>query len=189
MTNWIVGDSIEYMKNLSDKSFDMILADPPYGEMELINSSIKQARRVSRGVSMYFMYAEDLCDLEQRPDQVLFWVKPSSTKNTSRRHSRFVEVLALYDIARVRLNPDTYWSVRSGVFNDTLIEKPMHIFQKPASLLEKLITVHIPHASVLDPFAGCGSVGAVCDKMGITSTSVEIDPMLEHSIPRPKLVN
>lgn len=171
----IHGDSLAYMKMMPDKSFDLVIADPPYGDFDLINDSIREARRVSGGASLYFMYAENLYHLNEAPDQVVFWVKPISTKNTVKRYSRFVEVIACYDIDRGPFNQDTHWSVRSGVFTDSFSNKQIHPFQKPDSLIEKLLLTHSNSQDwILDPFAGSGTVERVCKRLDRSCLSMEI---------------
>ena len=169
-----VACSLGVMRGMGDGEVDLVLADPPYSEFPLINDSIREARRVCRGACLYFMYAEDLCLLDEQPDQVLFWVKPVSTKNTSRRYSRFVEVIAAYGVDRI--NQGLHWSNRTGVFTDHLVRKQVHPFEKPASLIERLVLNHSsPGDTVLDPFAGVGTVHRCCVGNGRGSISVEID--------------
>lgn len=173
----ICGDSLTYMKQMPDRCFDVVLADPPYGEFPLINDSIRESRRIAIGPSFYFMYAEDLCQLDQTPDQVLFWVKTPSTKNTSRRYSRFVEVIAAYDLDDSLFNQDTHWTIRTGIFQDTFSYKQVHPFQKPGGLIEKLLAVNAqPGYTVLDPFSGCGTTEDACERLGLDCLSIEIDP-------------
>ena len=171
----IKGDSLVYMSMMEDDSFDLVLTDPPYSTFPLINDSIREARRVSKGASLYFMYADDIFDLEQRPDQILFWNKPPSTKNTIRRYSRFTEVIACYDLDRSPFNQDTHWTSRSGTFSDSFAGKIVHPFQKPISLLEKLLVVNSsPGDWVLDPFAGSCSVERACMLIDRHCLSIEI---------------
>lgn len=173
----IHGDSLVYMRQMPDASVDLVLADPPYSDLSLINGSIAEARRISKGASLYFMYAEDLVGLEMEPTQVLFWVKPTSTKNTTKRYSRFVEVIACYDLARSPFRQDTHWTVRSGLFTDTLIGTPEHPFKKPESLIEKLLAVNSnPGDLILDPFAGSGTTATVCARIGRKCLDMELNP-------------
>lgn len=172
----INADCIRIMSRVVDRRFDVVIADPPYGNGVLINAAVEQSRRICRGASFFFMYAEDITRLDQPPDQVLFWVKPVSTKNTYRRYSRFVEVIVAYDIARSPFLQDTHWSVRTGVFTDTLVDQD-HAHSKPDSLIEKLLRVNCkPHGLVLDPFAGSHTVEKVCKRLGYSCVSIEVSP-------------
>lgn len=179
-----VGNSLEIMRGIDSNSYDFVLADPPYSEFPLINDSIEQARRISRGASAYFMYAEDIQKLSRQPDQVAFWVKPVSTKNTVKKYSRFVEVLCVYDIERSPFNQNLHWSNRTGIFTDMIVGKQSHPFEKPESLIERLLLTHCniwrEGGSVLDPFAGSGTVCKVANRLGIQSRGIEIDPKWSH---------
>ena len=89
------------------------------------------------------------------PDDLAYWIKPVSTKNTTKHYSHFVEVMAYY---RTSLNPAFRGeriplSNRTGIFNDTIIIQD-HPWKKPESLIEKLITNHYPGDGVVyDPHA------------------------------------
>lgn len=172
-------DALDKLTELlyADVEIDLIIADPPYGEHAFINDLITKCRSYFACPSLFFMYPEDLCYLDDPPDQVLHWIKPISTKNTAKRYSRFVEAIAYYEKGEYApdnvtpfFNQDLYWANRSGIFTDILTEKPIHPYQKPVSLIERLILLHTPltitgsdghkrFATVLDPCAGSGTTG------------------------------
>ena len=173
------GDCTKILPKLQEKNFrvDIVIADPPYNNMDLINEAIDLCLDMCRGPMFFFMYAENIAELHSPPQQVLFWVKPPSTKNTVKRYSRFVEVICCYQLDASPFHQDTYWHTRSGIFTDTLAEKPTHPHQKPASLIEKLLLVNASAGdTVLDPFAGSGTVGAVAEILGMNSLSIEVRP-------------
>lgn len=167
------GNCLDVMAKMKDGSVDFVLADPPYSTFPLINQAIKEARRISKGGCMFFMYAEDLCLLDEEPSQVIFWVKPVSTKNTIKNYSRFVEVIAVYDVQFVR---KLHWSNRTGIFTDCLDETPEHPHGKPESLIKRILLNHVPdNGSIFDPFAGSGTTERVAKKLGMQCTGIEID--------------
>ena len=183
---WIVGDCLAEIEGMIDngdeasQKIDLVIADPPYGQISLINLAIESTTFLCRGASFFFMYAEDLFDLKVKPNQVLFWTKAISTKNTVKKYSRFVEVVCAYDLVDSPFNQDTHWTTRSGTFVDQLTYRT-HEFQKPVSLMEKLIAVNSnPGDTVLDPFAGTGTVKKACENMGRNSISIEIDKKLSQ---------
>src|ERR1019366_2820823 len=135
---WVVGDALADMCEIAEegKKIDLVIADPPYGKFPLINLAIASARELCSGPSFFFMYGEDLVELDSKPDQILFWVKTASTKNTKKRYSRFVETIAAYDLENSPFCQDTHWTTRSGTFIDQLTYRT-HEFQKPVSLMEK----------------------------------------------------
>lgn len=176
---WLTDNCLDVMRDLDPGSIDLVIADPTYGESDLINTAILESERLCKA-RIFFMYAEDLCslDVSTKPDQVCFWSKPVSTKNTSRRYSRFIEVICVWH--GDYFNADLPWHNRTGVFTDTLLESSPHPWKKPPSLIERLIRLHLapPYEgkTVLDPFAGSGTVADVCEKLGIECISIEKDP-------------
>jgi hypothetical protein len=147
----------------------LMIADPIYGDAAMISDM------TNTGIpSIVFMWPSDLLYLEKKPDQILHWLKPVSTKNTCKRYSNFIEVMACYDVEFH--GKGMHWSTRTGVFTDTLLSNAAHAWKKPDSLIEKLILNHYcGHGTVYDPCAGSGTVHDVCTRLGIPSFSVEID--------------
>ena len=119
-----------------------------------------------------FMYPEQTPHVVGA-NQICHWTKPVSTKNTTKKYSRFVEAIAVKH--GNYFNKNLHWSTRTGIFTDTLIEKQIHPYQKPFSLVEKLVLLHTPPGgTVLDPFCGSQVVKAVCDKHGFRSLSIDL---------------
>ena len=52
--------------------------------------------------------------------------------------------------------------------------KKVHLTSKPAELIEDLLAVTAPQASVLDPFMGGGSVGEACIRTGRRYIGMEL---------------
>jgi len=172
---FVRGDSLQIMQTIPADSFDCVIMDPPYEHTRLINEAIGNALRISTGATLCFMYPEDLVHLDHEPQQVVHWVKPVSTKNTTRKYSRFVESICVWhgDFFNQRM----HWSNRTGIFTDTLDLKNRHPFEKPAALIRKLLLLHNrPDGKVLDPFAGSMTVRNVARDLNLPSTSIEVDP-------------
>jgi site-specific DNA-methyltransferase (adenine-specific) len=53
-------------------------------------------------------------------------------------------------------------------------EEKEHIAEKPAALLEALISITMPDAVILDPFMGSGTTGVACMNMGRKFIGIEI---------------
>ena len=149
----------------------LMIADPPYGTQD-VKDLVSVA--VARGLpSCIFMWPDDVWDLPCKPEQLLHWVKTVSTKNTVKRYSRFVEVIACYGVT---FREELHWSNRTGVFTDALFTNKEHEWKKPESLLERLIRNHYPNSGIVyDPCAGSRTVETVCKRLGIPSFSVEVE--------------
>lgn len=153
---------------------DCVIADLPYSEFPLINQIIAASRAKCKGASLFFMYADDVFDLEARPDQILHWVKPISTKNTSKRYSRFIEAICVYDMDKGPFNQDMQWANRSGVFTDQLLTKPIHPHEKPPSLIQRLVLNHTKLGDlILDPCTGSGTTLTVARSLGRSAIGIE----------------
>lgn len=122
------------------------------------------------------------CDPLKRPnadpDEILFWIKTPSTKNTVKRCSRFVEEIMVYRGEDAPFNgKDLHWSILTGVFTDTIIAPNDHPWQKPVSLMEKLIRIYTnPGDTILDPYAGSGATLKAAELCGRTALGTDIDP-------------
>jgi DNA modification methylase len=151
-------------------SYDHIITDPPYDSQP----DVDHLRRFCRGTIILF------CDPMRRPavdpDEILFWIKTPSTKNTSKRCSRFVEEIFVYHGNSTVFNRQ-HWSVMTGGFFDTLIEPTIHPWQKPRSLMEKLIRIYTNEGqTVLDPYAGSGTTLYAVEQCQRKSLGCDTDP-------------
>jgi len=172
--DWMCGDSFEILPSLSDNSVQCILTDVPYD----LNTKQKlflhkQFKRICFGTIIVFSPPENPWILPA--DQYLFWIKPISTKNTSRSYSRFVEQIFVYHSGLVyRWNCDRHWSQYTNVFMDLVDDSGLHAHRKPPSLIERLIRNHTdPGDTILDPFAGSGVVRDVGNALGRIVISIE----------------
>ena len=145
----------------------LIIADPVYDDLKMMNDILAFDKP-----TIMFMYADNIRGLSKQPDQILFWVKPVSTKNTCRKYSRFVEVICVFG---VKMNTTLHWSNRTGVFTDALLSNEEHPWKKPESLIERLVRNHYQGiGNIYDPCAGSLTVKTVCDRLEIPSISIEI---------------
>lgn len=161
----------KWQENLPPNDTSLMIADPVYGSediKDLVNCVTK--RKIP---SCIFMWPDDIQGLPVKPHQILHWIKPESTKNTCKNYSRFVEVIACYDI---KFYEPLHWSNRTGLFTDRLFRNDEHEWKKPESLIERLIRNHYPGSgTIYDPCAGSRTVETICKKLGISSFSVEIN--------------
>ena len=120
-------------------------------------------------------------------DEYLFWVKPVSTKNTTKRCSRFVEMILVRSGKKRVFNGMAsenrlHWSAYKGVYDDvvegsTIIvkDKPF-AWRKPLSLMERLVLLYTNEGdTVFDPFMGTGTTGVACKRHGRKFVGYEID--------------
>ena len=171
MNNFIYGNSFDILPTLETQSFDLILTDVPY-DLDDVEKRVlhKEFMRIAKG-AIIFSPPEN--QWIQPADQYLFWIKPISTKNTSKRYSRFVEMIFCY--GDLKWYPNRHWSQYTNVFMDLVDDASKHPYRKPPSLIERLILNHtIVGDKILDPFAGSGVVHDVATRLGRSSLSIEI---------------
>jgi DNA modification methylase len=158
------GDSLEIMKTLKTKSVDCVITDPLYD----CDLAVDELRRVCRGNIVVFCSPENQFF---KPDEFMFWVKTVSTKNYSKHVGRFVEMIL---ILRGGAFNTLHWSQMTGVYDDRLIHPPIHPFENPSSLIERLVRIYRnPGDVVLDPFNGSGTTGEACIRLGRNYVGIE----------------
>lgn len=157
------------MNAIRGYQYTHIISDPPYDALPDVN----ELRKYCAGNIILF------CDPAKRPavaaDEILFWIKTPSTKNNIKRCSRFVEEIMVYRGGNT-FNC-LHWSIMTGVFTDTIMEHNDHPWQKPVSLMEKLIRIYTnPDDVILDPYAGSGSTLRAAERCGRRAIGCDIDP-------------
>jgi len=169
------GDCYDVMDKLPDKSVDLVLTDPPYDwrdDKKFIYQ--EQFKRICKGAIIVFCPPENLW--QPKCDQTLFWVKPISTKNTSKSYSRFVEVIQVWN--GTTWNADGHWSQYTNVFTD-LVDSRIHPFKKPDSMITRLIKNHSNENDIVfDGFFGSGTVPKMCALNKRNCIACEIDEKL-----------
>lgn len=133
---------------------DAIITDAPYDADPAMITSLLA---MTSGNVIIFCKPENQFFV---PNEYLFWVKTPSTKNYSRNCGRFVEMIL---VRRGTTFNQLHWSQMTGVYDDRLIYPPLHPYQKPLSLMERLVRIYTnPGDMVFDPFMGSGTTGKAC---------------------------
>ncbi len=167
------GDSFKVLPHVSDNAYDLIITDPPY-DLDPIKKEWlhNQFCRISKTGVIVFSPPENQWIFPA--DQYLFWTKSISTKNTSKRYSRFVEMIFLY--GDLKWNSNRHWSQYTNIFTDLVDDSKLHPFRKPPSLIERLILNHSDESDyILDPFAGSAVIEDVAKKLSRFCYSMDIN--------------
>lgn len=164
----IHADFWKWAESAASQSVDAIITDPMYDtilHMDILH-------RICKGNIIAFC-AEGKPFFA--PDKYAYWVKPTSTKNYSRNLGSFVEWI-LINRRGDTFNADLHWSNYTGVYDDRLLTKQVHPFEKPISLMERLIAIYTkPGDTILDPFCGSGSTLIAARNLWRNAIGVEID--------------
>lgn len=161
-------DAWEYIKGVPDKHFDVIITDPMYNAY----LNMDELRRICKGHIIAFCAPENEFFV---PDERAYWIKTPSTKNYSRHLGRFVEHI-LIERHGDTFNTDLHWSNYTGVYTDVIQLKNGHPYQKPMSLMERLVLIYSNHGDhIFDPFAGSGTTLLAAERLGRRGTGCEIN--------------
>ena len=84
---------------------------------------------------------------------------------------RFVEMILILRGGAFNV---LHWSQMTGIYDDRLIHPPVHPFEKPLSLMERLVRIYSnPDDIVLDPFNGSGTTGEACIRLNRNYIAIE----------------
>jgi len=168
-------DTFRFIREMKDGSVDVVITDPPY-DFDFAQKDELQTEfyRVSKsGLVIVFCPPENQWKIFPPSSQYLFWIKPISTKNTSKNYSRFVEMIQVF--GQNEWNTGRHWSQYTNVFTD-LVESKLHPFQKPLSLMTRLVMNHTKKGdTILDPFMGSGTTGVASLQNGRNFIGIEVD--------------
>jgi DNA modification methylase len=154
---------------------NLIICDPPYMEgitnyFDKVKSKLKP-----NGSLLWFTQPTELYDLPEKPLQVLVWTEPPSPKPIHKKYREFLDFIAWYGYGNYTFNKQL-WNLMNSRFDDIVIrDVRLHKWEKPETLIEKLILVHTNTGDlILDPFSGSGTVLAVAKKLGRKAVGIEI---------------
>ena len=187
----ICGDSLEIMKQYPDNYFSLCLTDPPYG------------RRITRkdnqfGSSTHLSYRATGESWDDKPPskeyfdelfriskkQIIFggnhFALPISEKWIvwdKVGGFEFDNPFSSCELAWTSMSGviEKYTVIQQGFVKDTA-DKRYHPSQKPSELFFQILQKHCKQGeTVLDAFAGSGTCGVACERIGRDCTLIEIN--------------
>lgn len=193
MNKIILGDCLEVMKEMADKSVDLVLTDPPYGiNYDVIQDKIANSGRISNG-GKWKEYNDKKWDAKT-PDRVYFdemlrigkhqiiwggnyfdlprhstwliWNKIQRGYMTAGEMAwtSFNKSIYIFDMSRA----DAYINKTDGKFHPT--QKPVLLFEWCLERFTKEDDI------VFDPFLGSGTTAIACKHLKRKYIGVEIEP-------------
>lgn len=193
--NIIEGDCLELMQNISDKSFDLVLTDPPYnaknigpkkrtyslGQMQLPDRQyekfckdwFKQARRI--GKTLVFTPGIANTHNYPQPDWIICWYKPAAVSFNKFGGYNVWEPIFVYGKRQgERAGQDV---LKVNTLNFSKGPEKDHPCPKPPELWIKLVKIFSPEGgTVFDPFMGSGTTAVVAKLAGRSYAGLEINP-------------
>lgn len=200
----INGDCLEIMRKMPDKSFDLVLTDPPYSRNTITAHSREGVRNLADLSIQEFFYREMFVQIARVLkdggvcftfcDDLFYPILFATSYNSLQAHSLITwdkEHISFGRPIRKRHELIMYTSKGSGgVFfkSDERTHFPsvishqreyenVHGAQKPVSLLKDLIK-HFSEkdAKILDPFMGSGSTLVAAKELNRDCTGIELSP-------------
>ena len=179
-------DCMEAMREMPDKSVDLIITDPPYG-MNFVSNHRKEKykpienddafplwifdeffRIAKRGVYVFCRW--DNLSFLPKPKSFLCWVKNNwSMGDLKHEHGRQWEGCCFYPMEQhefIKRIPDVIQIKRTG--------NERHPTEKPVDLIDVIIQANVGDI-IFDPFMGSGTTGLAAWNNKRNFIGVEID--------------
>jgi site-specific DNA-methyltransferase (adenine-specific) len=174
------GDCLEIMKQIPDKSIDLVLTDPPYGLNKKIHDggTWSTAKKYDSTLIWDFRITKEYFEQIFRISKYqviwggnyytdtlpiarcwLAWIKPHfpTMSELDLAWTNFDKPAKVYHLPRV--NPS------------------IHPTQKPLKLISKILNDYSKETdTVLDPFLGSGTTAVACEQLGRKWIGIEISP-------------
>lgn len=196
----VQGDCLDVMKTFPDKSFDLVLTDPPYGmdyqssrrtdkyekiagdvSLEWLKPFLLQAYRVLKENTHIYLFCNDYAISDFRrelevagftPKRTLVWVKNNHTSgDLEGDYANKTEFVVFGHKGRRELNG----SRDTNVVHAKRVETAFHPTQKPSDLMQYFIGKSSNEGdTVLDPFAGSGSTLVAAKYLNRKSVGIEL---------------
>ena len=174
-TKIIIGDSLAELPKFADNSINCILTSPPFKDedvkgdyWEFYDTIFNEMTRVASKVLIVIHSATKMNSIIQKypPKRTLIWGKG------------MVKYSWRYNPIFVYQKSDEY-KVNKFIWSDTFGIEPIqgknkaHVYQDPELLYYTILKMFDGVKTVLDPFAGSGTTGRDCRKLGIDCTLIE----------------
>jgi site-specific DNA-methyltransferase (adenine-specific) len=195
----ICGDSREILPTIQTMSVDLVLTDPPYsinsksdGQGKLspwadyMNSAmfyefwLRECKRILKptGALWSFLnwrsfpvFAKASCEVRWPMESVLVWDKKWIGPGGPNGLRPSYELVALWAGPEFSIADRSLCDIKRCLWASA---KPFHPAEKPVKLLRWLLEIS-GGQSVLDIFAGSGSVGVACVELGRDFVGIELD--------------
>lgn len=200
-----LGDCLEVMKSIPDKSIDAVITDPPYNVGYKYNSHKDNLTEIEyltllsviKRPAVVIHYPEQTVNLLPRvlgnADEIVSW----NYESPINKHFRLISFWGIKpDFSKVRepyadatlKDKRTIGKLKEGgraikdwwkiqYINNMNKEKTDHPCQIPLEIIHRIILTSTNIGdTILDPFMGSGTTGVACVQTGRNFIGIEIDP-------------
>jgi DNA modification methylase len=193
-----LGDCLEVMKQIPDKSVDLVLTDIPYGEVNRtsnglrnldkgiadivdfnLNAALNECYRISKGSIYIFCGTGQVGEIRQffndkkLTTRLCIWEKT----NPSPMNGQYMWLSSIECCIYARHKNATFNEhCKSSVWRFPIARGKLHPTMKPLKLMEYLIeTSSKPNDTILDFTMGSGSTGVACKNLNRKFIGIEKD--------------
>ena len=178
------GDCLEVMKQFKDKSFDLVLTDPPYGlpneDFAYVKETISEWKRLSDMQVAILDWRNPLTINDGKFAELVWeygWISGGRTKS----NHFYPTHNTIHFLGNNNFNFETKEGSiikRKAGFSSprqcSYSKKSGHPFEKPIKLIEYLIAQSKKSDLILDPFMGSGTTLVAAKKLGRKAIGIEI---------------
>jgi len=195
-----LGDCLEYMKSMPDKSVDAVITDPPYG----IGFKYSQHDDSPEGYGKWLWSVIELAESKAKDGSPIFIFQ--SATNIRKFNEWFPREYRIYIAAKnfvqMRPTPMQYsydpvvvWWKEGDIFAEGTASRDFfvantspssrtglndaggHPCPRPLDQMQRLVEQWVkPEGIILDPFMGSGTTGVAAIQLGRNFIGCEIDP-------------
>lgn len=193
-------DCLEYMKQVPDDYFDLVLTDPPYGINMSKSTNIENKKKGFSGGENFKAkewdknrpskeYFDEILRISK--NQIIFggnyfidYLYPSrgwiywSKKNNKTQGSFFADGELAWTSIDTNTRDYTFGWIGVDYINNRENDIKLHPTQKPLKLFQTIITDFYPKGefkTVFDPFMGSGTTAIACKSLGLDFYGTELD--------------
>ena len=186
-----IGDSKKILKEYSDNSIDCIFTSSPFKDDDVegdywkfYDGIFNDILRVSAKLSIIIHSATKMNEIIMKypPKRTLIWGKG------------MIQASYRYNPIFVYQKTDDYkvnkylWCDVFGIPSINGRDKS-HVYQDPELLYYTILKMFTGIKTVLDPFAGSGTTGRACRKLGLNCTLIEQNPKYKPLIKNISMLN
>jgi site-specific DNA-methyltransferase (adenine-specific) len=194
------GDCLEVMKDIEDKSIDMILTDPPYGmsfqsnhrkeqyaeitgdsSLDWLEEFVSQSYRVAKDNTAHYIFCsfhnidifKQAFENKFKIKNILVWEKNNTSMGDLKGDfAPKVEFILFIHKGRRLINGKR----DPNIFRFSRTGNNLHPTEKPVDMFEYLLSKFSNQEElVLDPFAGSGTTGVACKNLNRNFILIEQD--------------
>jgi len=181
----ICGDCLEVMKQIPNKSIDLVLTDPPYGlpneDFLQVKMALREMKRISKMQIVILDWRNPLTIKDGKYAELVWeygWISGGRTKSNHFYPTHNTIHFLGENNFEFETKNGSIIKRQSGFSSPrqcSYAKKSGHPHEKPIKLMKYLIE-HTKANTILDPFMGSGTTAVACKQLKRNFIGIEISP-------------